>query len=50
MLACTEHGRTFTHADHRTWLHSAGFEDVELVEPLPFTEVLVATRAGKEAP
>jgi precorrin-6B methylase 2 len=44
MMANTRRGRTFTVNRHRAWLHDAGFGSVEVVEPLPGAQVLVARR------
>ena len=40
------HGATFTRREFREWLGSAGLVRVELLEPLPFTEVMLARKEG----
>ena len=54
MIANTDEGTTFTHAQYHHWLEDAGFSDIQLLEPLPFTHVLVARKHSssnrKEAP
>lgn len=42
MAASTRHGRTFTRAAVRGWLEDAGLRGVELVEPVPFQQVMIA--------
>jgi SAM-dependent methyltransferase len=42
MMANTRRGRTFTVERHRSWLRDCGFERVDLLEPLPNAQVLVA--------
>ena len=44
MMANTRRGRTFTVEQHRRWLADAGFDSVDVVEPLPNAQVLVARR------
>ena len=46
MMANTRHGATFTRREFREWLGSAGLVRVELLEPLPFTEVMLARKEG----
>jgi SAM-dependent methyltransferase len=48
MMANTICGRTFTVERHREWLHDAGFSAVELVEPLPGAQVIIARRAESQ--
>jgi hypothetical protein len=42
MMANTISGRTFTVSRHLHWLRDAGLSAVELLEPLPGAQVLVA--------
>lgn len=44
MMANTRRGRTFTVERHRRWLRDCGFDRVEVLEPLPNAQVLVAHR------
>ena len=44
MMANTRRGRTFTVSRHGTWLHDAGFGGVDVLEPLPGAQVLLARR------
>lgn len=44
MMASTARGSTFTTDEFGTWLRSAGFTDLRLVEPIGFQQCLVGTR------
>jgi SAM-dependent methyltransferase len=44
MMANTERGATFTYGQYQDWLAAAGLESIELVEPLPHQEVLLARK------
>jgi 2-polyprenyl-3-methyl-5-hydroxy-6-metoxy-1,4-benzoquinol methylase len=45
MMANTVSGRTFTISRHREWLRDAGLGNVDVLEPLPNNQVLVARHA-----
>jgi hypothetical protein len=45
MMANTRRGRTFTVSRYRGWLHDAGLGRVDVLEPLPGAQVLVARRS-----
>jgi SAM-dependent methyltransferase len=45
MMANTRRGRTFTVSRHRRWLRDAGLDAVEVLQPLPAAQVLLARRA-----
>lgn len=49
MMANTRRGRTFTVERHRDWLHDAGFDQVDVLEPLPNAQVLLARRTAEAA-
>lgn len=49
MMANTRRGRTFTVSRHRRWLRDCGFDRVDVLEPLPNTQVLVARRTEEPA-
>ena len=44
MMAATPNGATFARSDLRTWLVDAGFVDVELRQPYPFQDVMLARK------
>lgn len=44
MMASTEKGFCFTHAQFSEWLRDAGFVDLRLIEPIGFQQSFVATR------
>ncbi len=44
MMASTERGFCFTHAEFAGWLADAGFVDARLIEPIGFQQCFVATK------
>ncbi len=44
MMASTERGLCFTHAEFAGWLADAGFVDARLIEPIGFQQCFVATK------
>ena len=44
MMASTQKGFTFTHAQFSEWLRDAGFTAIRLIEPLGFQQSFVATK------
>ncbi|MEM8620803.1 MAG: methyltransferase [Actinomycetota bacterium] len=50
MMASTERGATFSHDDVATWLRAAGCENVRIIEPIGFQQVLVGDRPAETSP